>query len=284
MQETLKAALLGAFVALIGVSATNRANQKNLRAQLEHDRLSRAKEHALGLRKEIYLNVAETLAEGLRAVIALNDLSKNSIEIIQPYSSKAASMARIHVIAQERTAILFAEFAGKIDQCFIDLRLARQPIEQIYADMRYRERQRNEHGTSRNQMFELFKQERLAGQVSNERIEILKEMFERERELEDRYEAERAELAKKLLPLHHAFTQRCFEERDRAVRTALPLLASVRSELELPIDETLYAQVLKPSEDRKKNLERLFGLHDSTTPSKPNSTDSVESEGGQRSV
>lgn len=269
MPETLKGAILGAFVATVGVWATNRANQNNLRAQLEHDKDTRAKEHALGLRKEIYLDVSVTLAEGLRAIIALNDLSKTSLEIIQPYSSKASSMARIHVIAKEETAVLFAEFISKIDQCFVELRLARAGIEDTHAALLYCQQQRDDHAKSRNQLFELFQQEQMNGPIPDHRLKILKDAFERERKTEDDYEERRSGYAAKLLPLHHAYTQRCYEEHDSVVAAALPLIAAVRSELDLPIDQDKYANVLRPSGAYAHNLKRLFGLDKTPSESAP---------------
>ena len=54
----------GSFFSLGGVWLSNRNSARNLKAQLDHDRATRAKEREMSMRKDIYLAAAETIAAG----------------------------------------------------------------------------------------------------------------------------------------------------------------------------------------------------------------------------
>lgn len=119
---------------------------------------------------------------------------------------------------------------------------------------------RDRHAKSRDRIFDIFSEERMNGPIPAERLNFMQSALKQESESENRYEKKREELAALLLPMHHEFTQKCFAEHDRVVQTALPLIAAVRAELELPIDSVKYAQVLRPRSQSAENLARLFGV------------------------
>ena len=54
---------------------TNRASDRRLRAQLDHDRELKARERELSLRNDVYLAAAEAVSAGFYAVARFADLS-----------------------------------------------------------------------------------------------------------------------------------------------------------------------------------------------------------------
>jgi hypothetical protein len=259
LPELLKGTFLGSIFTLVGVWATNRANQKNLRAQLEHDRDMRAKQHALDLRKGIYLEVAEILAFGLRSIVELNHVNRSSLDIFEQYASRGAGLAKIHVIASEKTAIHLSSFVRDLEATFFELRLAHQAIDDLIEEIRINVDLRDQCHRSRDSLFAIFKQERLAGPLPEEKFRTLREDHQAEITNAQKYEHERQKLSARLAPLHLEFTKRCFLEHSRLSSTLLPLIVSVRQDLELPIQSETYAAVLQSDVDGAlQRIERLF--------------------------
>lgn len=257
--STLLGILIGSIFTLLGVWATNRANQKNLRAQLEHDRSMRAKQHALDLRKGIYLDVAEILAFGLRSIVGLNDVNKSYSDIFEQYSSRSAGLAKVHVIASEETALHLSAFVKDLDSTFFELRLARQALDDLVEKIRICVQLRDGFHKSRNELFAVFKQEKLAGPLTEERLRMLSESHRAEMNKAEEYDKECQELSARLAPMHLDFTKRCFFEHSRLASTLLPLIAAVRKDLELPIQAEAYAAALQLDvTGTLQRVERLF--------------------------
>jgi hypothetical protein len=87
--------VFGSFFSLAGVALSNRAADKRLRTQLEHERELRAKERELTLRKEIYLAGMEALQAGATIITDLANLDIPQEQIGKSYSEKAAAVAKV---------------------------------------------------------------------------------------------------------------------------------------------------------------------------------------------
>jgi hypothetical protein len=55
------------------------------------------------------------------------------------------------------------------------------------------------------------------------------------------------------------FAKECIEEINRLTRLSVPVIASVRAELEIPIDEQVYAEMIERSiKKQKPNIEAFM--------------------------
>lgn len=267
----LLSVLVGSLFALFGVASTNKTNQKNLASQLEHDQLMRAKEHThdqamrakeheLSLRKQIYLDAAEAIALGLSSITATQNLNKSPLEIREAYSQRATGMARLHVVASEDVALKFANLYREIDATFMTLRVERMELDGLHTEMQRLASTRDHYRKSNGKLGDLIHEAHLAGTMTKERFAVLSEVFERESRLAEKHHVSHEALAQILGPMQFEFTRRCFAEHKRLAMLTLPLIAAVRRDMNVPINEATYIDVLRPNEINLKQLRTLFRL------------------------
>lgn len=257
---TIIGVLLGSVFTLFGVISTNRTNQENIRVQLRHDEASRAREHALGLRKQIYLEMAEVFALGLRSLLNLQNLNTPVEEVFKDYFSQSPKLAQIHVVASEDTAICISRFAHAINASYFELRLARKDLDELHSQIQQQAKGREYHSAVQKEMLEIFQKERIAGVATSNRVSDLFEKIDKELEFATKYAAKESELHEELRPAHLAYCQRCVAENVRLARSSIEVIASVRKDLGMPIDEKKYAQALEPTPGNDDALSRIFEM------------------------
>ena len=113
--------VVGSFFSIGGVALTNRASDRRLRAQFEHERKLKTKDREMALRKEVYLAAAEAIAAGLNAIVRFANLDLSNDQITAPYVEKAPAISKIHVIAQAETVKALSNFTGPLDSLFLTL-------------------------------------------------------------------------------------------------------------------------------------------------------------------
>jgi hypothetical protein len=263
--------LLGSIFALFGVYSTNRTNQKNLRMQLAHDQAMRAEEHAhdqamrakeheLNLRKQIYLDTAEAIALGMASITEIQNLNKSALEVRDAFAKRASGTARLHVVASEEVALKFAKLYRQLDDTFMTLRVDRIALDDMRAETLRHASMRDHYQKSTAKLADLVREGHLAGSMTNERFAALNALFERESKLATEHDASHTKLAQTLRPLHLEFTKRCYAEHARLSKLTIPLIAAVRRDMGIPINEDTYLEVVTPNEDNLKQLRKLFGL------------------------
>lgn len=95
-------ACIGALFALSGVILTNRAHDRRLRVQLDHDKAMKNRDREMGLRKEVYLAALEALSAGLTAITRHNDLAIDHDKLLEDYVGKSPVLGKIHVVAWQK--------------------------------------------------------------------------------------------------------------------------------------------------------------------------------------
>lgn len=255
--------LIGSIFTLLGVASTNKTNQRNLTTQLAHDQAMRAKEHELNLRKQIYLDAAETIALGMESIAAVQNLTKSALETRDAFNQRSFGMARLHVVASEEVALEFAKLYREINATFLTLRVARLELDDMRTEILRHASMREHYQNSTNKLADLVRDGHLAGSMTNERFAALNALFERESKLAAEHDTSNTTLAQKLRPLHFEFTKRCHAEHARLSKLTLPLIAAVRRDMNVPINEVSYTNVLKSNETDPKQLGKLFGLSES---------------------
>lgn len=269
--------LLGSIFALFGVYSTNRTNQKNLRTQLAHDQQMRAEEHAhdqamrakeheLNLRKQIYLDAAEAIALGMASVTEIQNLNKSALDVREAFGKRASGMARLHVVASEEVALKFAQLYRELDDTFMTLRVDRMALDDMRTESLRHASMRDHYQKSTAKLADLVRESHLAGSMTNERFAALNALFERESKLAAEHDASNAKLDRTLRPLHLEFTKRCYAEHARLSKLTIPLIAAVRRDMGVPINEETYLEVVTPNKDNLAQLGKLFRLPEEQAP------------------
>ena len=213
----LLVAILSAFVSFGVAFVTNRAQDQKFQQQLAHDRDLKNREREMSLRRDVYLGATEAVWAGLLAVSRFADLEIPHGKLYEGYLDKAPSIAKVHIIAKDETVKAVMNFSGELNATFLRLSVKRSPL------------------VGQKQQVEVLKSQ--AHEFNTEQLE------------------QSRVLAAKLYQEQLTFIEDCLGETRRLGHLLMPVIFSVRKELELPIDEVAYGRAVEAAAD--KQLETL---------------------------
>jgi len=245
-------AAISALSALIAVLITNRASDRRLRAQLDHDRILKNRDRELFLRKDVYLAAAEAISVGLTTVSKFSDLSIPHDKLTERFVERSAAITKVHVIAKEETAKALTNFTSELGATYLRLFAKRYPLVEEKGYLDIIKEQIDSFGKERDRTLELMKQHNLEGKTDQRKWEVLQHTFDFEKERVSRALEEHKKLASTLWTKQVEYAKECLTESAKLGRLLVPLLAAVRSELDLPINETEYAQIIEKSLEKQQ--------------------------------
>jgi hypothetical protein len=240
-------AVIGSVIALGGVVLTNRASDRRLRIQLGHDRELKARDRELALRKDVYLAAAEAVSAGFYSVARFADLSIPHGQLTQQYLEKAPAIAKVHVVAKEQTARAFLHFVGELSAAFLRLFTKRYPLIAQQQRLAMLQDHMNRFGAERDHIVQLMKQYNLDGVPDPRRWEVLQRNFDFERDRVDKVIKEHTALAAEHYANALEYMKECIAEMMKLANVLVPTIVAVRDELDLPIDEATYRQLVDES-------------------------------------
>ncbi len=235
----------GAFFTLIGVALTNRANDRRLREQLAHDRQIKDRDRELSLRKDVYLAAAEAVSAGFMSVGRFANLDISNEEITAGYIEKSPSIAKVHVIAREDTAKAVATFTGELGAVYLRLFAKRIPLVAQKQQLALLKAQMDSFGKERDRMLDLMKQHNLEGSGDQRRWNIIDGNFKFEQQRVEETVKQYNQLAAVLYAAQLKYMEECIGEMAKLTLLLVPIVVTTRRELDLPIDETAYRQILE---------------------------------------
>lgn len=239
--------VVGSFFSIAGVAITNRAGDKRLRAQFEHERESKTKDREMALRKEVFLSAAEAVAAGMNTIDRFANFDIPNDEVTKPYVEKAPAISKVHVIARTETVLPLAQFTSRLGSLYIALFARRHELMNERSSVVLIDNQVAQFGKERDRILEMIKQHNIEGLVDDRRWKVLQDNFEFEQNRINEALARRDRLAMAFQPKHLEFMRECHSCTTQLGEILIPLLTAVREELELPLDETAYRQVMEES-------------------------------------
>lgn len=257
--------VVGSFFTLGGVFLTNRANYRRLKAQLDHDRILKNRERELSLRKDIYLAATEAVAAGLSATARFADLSIPHDKLIERYIEKSSAIAKVHVIAREDTIKALANLISELGATYLRLIVKRYPLIAQRQRLELILGQVNSFGKERDRMLELIKQFNIDGTNDKRRWEVIQNAFDFEQNRIAKALEEHKAISEDLRVKQLQYLRECFSENTKLNHLMVPALVAIRGELELPVDETTYRQVME--ENLRKQEESLVDFLQNSDPS-----------------
>lgn len=250
--------VIGSFFSLGGVVLANRASDRRLQAQLDHDRQLKTRERDLSLRKDVYLAAAEAVTAGFNAVARLADLNIPYEKLTEQYQNKASSIAKVSVIAKEETVKAFERFTNELGGTFLRLSVKRYPLTAQQQKIAILRDQLKHFESERDRMVELMEQHNLDGPVDQRRWDQIQKKFDFEQDRIKKTLEEITTLGKELYSRQLEYTRECVSESMNLRKLLVPALIAVRRELELPIDEASYLRIVEESAVRQEANLREF--------------------------
>lgn len=250
--------VIAATAAFIGVYVTHCGHEKRFGRQLEHDKEVKRIEREMSLRKEIFLGAAEAIVAGLGAVTRYADLKVPHDELAKEFIEKRSAIAKVHIIAREETIYAVSAFMDELSATLIRLSLLRQPLTQMQNRLKSLDNQIQISGKEKDRLVELMKQLNFEGNTEQHRWNFVKNTFEFEDNRIKEATQEHQSLALKLKSEHLTFLVTCYESSTQVSKLLIPAVREVRSELELPFDESRYSQMIENSGNQQTQLIKEF--------------------------
>lgn len=244
--------VIGSFFTLGGVVLTNRANSRRLREQLRHDRESRNRDRELLLRKDVYMSAAEAIWAGLNVVGRFGDLDIPDNKITGAYMEKSPAIAKVHVIANEQIVRAQTHLVSELTATYMRLFAKRVPLIAQKEQISNLKQQIDSFTRDQTQMLELMKQFNLDGRTDQQQWSVIERNFNFAHENIAEISKQRAALVSDLYVKQLRYLEELVGEINRLNRLVVPIVVAVRTELDIPINEAAYMELIEENNRRQE--------------------------------
>ncbi|MBX9817212.1 MAG: hypothetical protein K2X79_04240 [Burkholderiaceae bacterium] len=259
--STVIGAILGALFAILGVIATNKANQKNLRDQLQHDRQTKREEYEHQLRREVYLDLAEAVQVELNLINSLPQIDRLNSDVFARSTSMSGRAARVHLVGNAETLASLAALQNAAAAAIVELSVERNKLISERAGMLTKRQDMEMHKAARDKFLENMASSSVEGTLDSRKEAVLTKHFNFHNELAEKCALEHDRLLVLLQPRLVDFSFRCNERRRELERLIPALVTAVRNELRLDIDHHFYAKLLEGNPPlTREMIEKIHGL------------------------
>jgi hypothetical protein len=264
--DTVKGAVLGAGVAMVGVIINGLVSGWNTSRQLKHDREQRATERSISLRRDIYLGVAEHLQGSLLALQKLADLGLEVREIVDLQLRSAHFVAKLHLMGKPKLIESVALASKQLVAANFRVRLARDVLIAQNEKLKQLRARIEGHRKAAADAMAVFKSNALQRPPTAGETDRLAGIFKSESDEAERLAREHDTLfldfkAKSAELWHKALTEQ-FSLYPQIISVA----AAAREELGEEIDTSVYsrAMAVQPPPDLQL-IRAFFGLKDAVS-------------------
>jgi hypothetical protein len=128
--DALWAAVIAAVIALTGVALTNHHNRKLQRAALEHERMQKALDRAMSLRRDVYLPAVQGIHRMLLLLVKSIDMRANDDELAEQFAAAAAPVSGMYVVGSNSTVRALHELLSECSAAYIEIARKRLRLRQ----------------------------------------------------------------------------------------------------------------------------------------------------------
>lgn len=250
--------LAGSFFSLLGIWLTNRASDKRLVSQLNHDRQVKSNEREMVLKKEIYLSAAEAISAGINTIGSFANFAIPDDSITKPYSDKSPAIAKVHIIAGSETVTALSNFMNELASVFLTLLAERAKISKDKYAIDILRKSIDDFSKKRDGTLEMMKQYNLEGIQNPQKWNVLQQNYDFEANSIQTAINQMSDLQKVFFIKQLNFMRLCIEHTQKMNGLIMPLLVAVRRELDLPLDEYAYKLAIEDGiAKQRKAIERF---------------------------
>lgn len=252
--DVIWAAIIASGLTFLGVSMSNRANRKCLLIQLNHASQQKDKESELQIRKDVYMEAAETIAESIKDIQLLPNriIFTDNLEVC---NKLLQALAKVHMVGSLDTVKHTIQFMGKFNQSTIPIipeihkfAVLKQEIANLVKCSEIKVNSMKEINKDFQQMDNNSKQNPNILDIYRKQIDDMEKENEAICDEMMSKEAEQKTLHTKLLSL-------CLEAGMYLQKESLNVILSIRKELNLEMDSEEYLSCM---EEMFKKYEGFF--------------------------
>jgi hypothetical protein len=188
----------------------------------------------------------------MSALSKFSDLGFSLKEVSATYLEKSAALAKVNLVAGEDTIRALANFGTEFAGAFLRLTQQRMVLSFLQEQIAAKAASLRGFEKTRDAMIELMRHHNIDGVQDPRRFDAIQKIyeFEADRIATANQELQRmiAELSSKQIP----FARECFAESARVNTLITPMLVAARRELEIPISEERYAEILHQTRSKQE--------------------------------
>lgn len=228
--------IIASGLTLGGVLLSNRNSMNGLMTKLSHDADEKSKERKATLRREVYLEAVEQLAKtiGFISGITQIDYTKETPDSVLP--SLNASFSKIQIVASQDTMKLSSELMIVVTEVYLRALLNASPIHRLNSNIEILNSMYNQHHSERVRISGEIARLIESAQDDEKKYEALSQNLEFNNKQCKMYGDERDVLYEKRNRMHMEFSKIITNEIKKIATLQIPLISSIRTELELETD------------------------------------------------
>ncbi|PTP74909.1 chromosome partitioning protein ParA [Vibrio splendidus] len=210
------------------------------------------------LKKEVYLDSVEALSRCQNVLASMSDLNISNQTISTVFSTSSAQISKINLVGSEATVKNLTNFMGEVATAYMSLLIEREVLSSRKAHIEFLETFRKKHNNEIERCLTIMKNMNLEGISDQGAWDRLNQSFNNECVSRDRVSSEIDANWAVQNDEHAQFSQRCMSEFFRVNDLTPHLLLSVRSELDLELDESAYLTIHIESTKKAKLVFEIF--------------------------
>ncbi|MGR5295350.1 hypothetical protein ACPV5U_02755 [Vibrio mediterranei] len=248
--------IVASCLTLLGVFLTNKGNAQRQRDLLEHEKIKYKSEQKLNLKKEVYLNLADSFSGALGVIPKLVnlDLSQKEIEII--LKDHSGSVAKSYLVARESTVAEILDFSAETAEALLPLFKKRAVLLDHKKAIEIYQSTIDAANEEKSRIVSMFKELNLQSRKDSSLYDYLNGNYELNDKISNRNNALKSEQESILRKLHVEFTQTCLQEHSRLLSKLPKMTIALREELESDENPAVFVAALN------RNIERMSGAYD----------------------
>lgn len=250
--------IAGSFFSILGVWLTNREGTKRLQRQFEHERFLKTRDRELDLKKDIYLEAAEAMSLAIETVSRLGNLEFSDELVMESYSKKSPSMAKVQVVGSIELQEAMFTFCGEHNDRILKLSQTRYMLMAEKAQIANLDTQVGQFSKEADRFLEMMKQYNIAGLQEPTKWDVLCQNYTFEHARSVKTCAESRALSSKMGLRHLEFIDECRGNTIAMVPFVIPVLTAMRSELEIPFNKIHYERIVLEMQDNHRKTMACF--------------------------
>jgi hypothetical protein len=188
------------------------------------------------LKKEVYLAAAEAVSAAQKAIHNFADMNVKPHEITAAYLAKSHALAKIYVVGTPEAIKGLLHFTGGLNPIVAELGLKREKLNIQKSHLDYLQRSYGSASSKRDHYLETMQKYNLDVVQDAARWEAVNRAFDNEQKSCNAFTEEQREKGKTFYLDRMSLVGEASECAIKLGHLALPLLAAVRVDLELPLD------------------------------------------------
>jgi len=225
--------IIGSFFSLAGITLTNRAADNRQRKDLK-----------MRTKRDIYLEAAEAISASMNAIGRFPNFNLSDDRITNDHTEKMPSIAKTHIIGEMETIGAISNFSTELESTYMELYAKRHQIALNKNELDIIDGAIAESSKNQDRFVELMRQYNIDGIHDPERWESIETQFNHEHKNTLELIQKRSIIAQKFHQNNMLFARECVSESLRLEELLVPVLSSIRKELESGFDEDLYYEIL----------------------------------------